>query len=59
MSKLELNYHDRLDRMQLIMKTRSDNDVIYCKGVIYVEYDTKLLTLDKQCAICDENETRQ
>lgn len=45
--KLELNYHDRSDMMQHIMKNRQNNDVINPTSVISVEYDTELSRLIK------------
>ena len=56
--KSELNCHDRLDRMRSIAKTRQDNDVIDHKGVIFIEYDTKLLRPNGHCAVYDEDQTR-
>lgn len=41
MSKLDLNYHDWSDRMEFITKSKQDNDMTDCIGVITVEYDTK------------------
>ena len=56
--KSELNYHDRLDRMRSITKTRQDNDVINHKGVIFIEYDTELLRPNGHCVVYDEDQTR-
>ena len=57
--KLELNCYDRLDKMRSITKTRRDNNVTDCKGVISVKYDTELSRLIGQCAVYDEDETGQ
>lgn len=45
--KLELNYHDRSDMMQPIMKNRQNNDVINPTSVISIEYDIELSRLIK------------
>ena len=58
MPKSELNYHNILDKMRLIMKTTQDNDVTDHKGVISVEYDIELWRLIGQCAIYDYDEIR-
>ena len=57
--KLELNCYDWLDKMRSITKTRRDNNVTDCKGVISVKYDTELSRLIGQCAVYDEDETGQ
>ena len=57
--KLELNYHDRLDKMWFITKNRWDNDVIDRTSVNSVEYDTELSRLIGQCVVYDEDETGQ
>ena len=59
MPKLELNYHDRLDKMWFITKNRWDNDVIDRTSVNSVEYDTELSRLIGQCVVYDEDETGQ
>ena len=41
-SKMKLSYRDQLDRIQYVTKTRSDNDVIDCIGLIYVEIEIEL-----------------
>ena len=38
-----LNYCDRLDRVQSVLNTRQDNDVIIRTSAIYTENDTELL----------------
>ena len=38
--KLELNYHDRSDRMRSIMKSREENHMTDRIGVISKEYNT-------------------
>lgn len=42
MPKTILNYCDRLDKVQLVMKTRKDNDVTVITSAVYAEKDTKL-----------------
>ena len=49
--KLELNYHDKLDKMQSITKTRQDNNVIDRKGVMHIEYDIELWRSIRQYAV--------
>ena len=56
MLKLELNCQDRLDKMQSIMKTKQNNKVTNRKGVIFIEYDTKMSRPIEQCAIYDKDE---
>ena len=43
MLKMILNYHDRLDRMQFVSKTKQNNDVTNRIDVIYIEDKTELL----------------
>ena len=50
-----MTYHDRLDRMESMMKTREDNDVIDHIGVVYIKNDTKLLWPIRLGANYDEN----
>ena len=59
MLKSKLNYLDQLNKMCSFMKTRLDNNVTDCKGVISVKYDTELSRLIGQCAVYDEDETGQ
>lgn len=54
MKKSKLNYHDRSDRMWSTMKSRWDNNVTDCVGVIFIEYDIGLSSLNKYCEIYDE-----
>ena len=42
MLKMILSYHDQLDRVQFVMKTRQDNDVTDSIGLVYVEIEIKL-----------------
>ena len=57
--KLKLNYHDRLDRMQSIIKSRQDNDVTDNTVVISIKYDIKLSRPIRQYVIYDEDDSRQ
>lgn len=41
-SKMKLSYHDRLDHVRSVMKTRQDNDVIDFIGLVYTEIEIKL-----------------
>lgn len=41
------------------MKTKQDNDVTDCIGVVYTENKTRLLWPIRLGAICDENHTGQ
>lgn len=52
--KSKLNCQNWLDKMQSITKTRQDNDVTNCIGVIYTEKDIELLLLIRQGTIYDE-----
>ena len=42
MLETKLNYHDRSNMIQSIMKSKQDNDMNDCIGVISIEYDTEL-----------------
>ena len=55
MLKLELNYHDWLDKMWSIMKNREDNEVTDRTGVIFAQQDTKLLRLIWWGIVYDED----
>lgn len=37
MSKSESNCHDQLDNMRFIMKSKQDNNVMDCTGVVFDE----------------------
>ena len=39
---MKLSYHDRLDYVQFVMKTRQDNNVTDCKGAVYFENEIEL-----------------
>ena len=43
MPKMILNYHDQLNRVATVTKTRQHNDVTNLIGSIHVENDTELL----------------
>ena len=58
-SKLELNYHDRSNKMLSIMKSRNDNYVIDRIGMIFVKYFTDMLRPIRKCAVYDEDEAGQ
>lgn len=45
--------------MWFITKTKQDNNITDRRGLIFIEYDIKLSRLNGQCAVQDENETRQ
>ena len=59
MSKMKLSYHDRMDRVQSVIKTRLDNDVIDCIDLVNVETKTELSGHIWLGVVCDENQTRQ
>ena len=40
--KTILNYRDWLDRVSYMIKTRQDNDVIDCIGLVYTKIKTQL-----------------
>ena len=42
MPKMTLSYHDRLDQVRSMMKTKLDNDVIDRIGLVYVKTETEL-----------------
>lgn len=39
--KIKLSYHDQLDRVWSVMKTRQDNDITYRTDVVYAKNDTE------------------
>ena len=43
MSKMIMNYHDRLDWVRSTIKTRRDNDVADCIDLVYAKIETELL----------------
>ena len=59
MSKMILNYHDQLEWVHSVEKTKQDNDVIDHTGVIYVKNDAKLSSSIRSDADCDENQIWQ
>ena len=56
MIKMKLSCSDRLDRVWFVTKTRQNNDVIDCIGVVYAETKTKLLGPIKPGAVCYDNQ---
>lgn len=54
-----LNFHDRLDRVLNVTKSRQDNDVIDNIGLVYFKTETKLSGPIWLGAVCKENQTRQ
>lgn len=59
MLKSKLNYHDRLDMMRSIRKSKQDNDMANHTGVISIDYDIELLRMIEQCAVYEEDEIGQ
>ena len=55
MLKLKLNCWDLSEWVQIVMKTRQDNDVTNHAGVLYIENNTKLLWPIGPGVVCDEN----
>ena len=51
----ERNLHDWLDRMWPVIKSREDNDVIDCIGLLYVKNETELLWPIQQGTFYDED----
>ena len=56
---MKLSYCDQSNRVQSMMKTRQDNDVIDYKGIVYVKNEVELSWLIELSAVYDENQTRQ
>ena len=50
-----MNYYDRSDWVEFVMKIKEDNDVTNCTCVVYIENDTKLSWLIGSGVVCDEN----
>ena len=55
MPKLKPNRQYLSDRVWFMMKTRQDNDITDCTGVIYAKNDDELLWLIEQDVVYDEN----
>ena len=54
-----MNYHDRFDQVQSIMKTREDNNMTNRTGEVYVENDIELLCPIRTGADSDEKQIGQ
>lgn len=54
--KSELNYYDRSYRMRSIMKSKQDNDVTYCIGVVYKKMGQDYEVTDRKGVISAEYE---
>ena len=52
---MKLNYHDWLDWVRSMTKTRQDNDLTDCIGVVYTKNEIELLWLIGQGVVCDKN----
>ena len=59
MPKTILNYHDWLNWVSTVTKTRQDNDVIDHTDVVYIENETELSWLIGLGTIYDENQIAQ
>ena len=59
MPKLKLNCQDLSNRVQFVMKTRQNNDLIDHPSAFYVENDTELSLLIESGVNCDENHIGQ
>ena len=59
LSKMILNYRDWFDRLQSMINTRQDNNMIDHIGVIYVRNDIELSWLIESGVDCDKNQIRQ
>ena len=55
MLKTKLSFHDRLDRVRFVIKTKQDNDVTDHTRVGYTENETKLFWPIGPGVACDEN----
>ena len=55
MPKQKMNCQDLSDRVQSVMETIQDNDMIDCTGAVYVKNDTELSWPIKLGAICAKN----
>ena len=59
MPKTILNYHDWLNWVSTVTKTRQDNNVIDHTDVVYIENETELSWLIGLGTIYDENQIAQ
>lgn len=57
--KMILNFHNRSNWVQSVIKTRQDNDVTDRIGVHYVENKTELSWTIRWGVVCDKNQTRE
>ena len=57
--KTKLSFHDRLDWVWSIIKTRQDNNVKGCNGAIYAKNDIELSWSIESGADCDKNQIGQ
>ena len=55
---MKLNCQDLLDWVRSIAKTRQNNDVIDCIGVVYIKNKIKLSWSIKQGEVYEESDTR-
>lgn len=53
--KTKLTCHDRSNHVWSVTKTKQDNDVIDCIGLVYAKIETELSGPFGLGAICDEN----
>ena len=59
MPKMKLSFLDLLDRVQSMIKTIKDNDMIDRTSLVYVETKTELLRLIELSAVYYENQIGQ
>ena len=52
---MKLNYQDLFDWVQSMTKTRHDNDMTYCIGMVYVETETELSWPIEPGVVCYKN----
>ena len=56
---MKLNYRDVSDRVQSVMKTSQDNNIIDYIGMVYAKNDTELSWPIGPDAVCFKNQTKQ
>ena len=56
MPKLKLNYHNLFDQVWSAMKTKKENDITDCIGVVHAENETELLWSLWPGVLYDENQ---
>ena len=55
MLKMKLSYRHQSNPLQVVMKTKQDNDVTNRTDVVYATNEIELPSLIRPSVVCDEN----